>query len=81
MCSIDDSDFCSIQTYAWKYISGPAGKLYVKPDDIWEFNDASELCPEIFQSLHHELTRSRVELAEGVRPAFDLANALAYGVE
>lgn len=80
-CRLDDLDFCALQTYAWKYISGPAGKLYVKPDDIWEYNDASELCPDVFQSIHHELTGALVMLADGVRPEFDLPDALAFGVE
>ena len=79
--TLDELEFCAIQTYAWKYISGPAGKLFVKPDDIWEYNDASELCPEVFQALHQELTRSLVSLGDGLRPEFDLPDALAFGVE
>ena len=41
----------SIVTHDWKMIRGAGKKLFVRPDDLWEFNDVHELCSGVVAEL------------------------------
>ena len=50
-----------IRTPAWQMLVTGTGKdrscqLFSKPDDRWESNDISKLCPDVLQQLLEELT-------------------------
>jgi hypothetical protein len=80
-CQCDESDHAAIQTHAWKYISGPASHLYLRPDDYWEFNDVASLCPGIMKDLQNQLGNAIESLQKGRRPDFQLTDEMAFGVE
>ena len=81
VCSVAEQPFCAIQTCHWKYVSGPHPALYVKPDDIWEFNDVLELCPSIASQLSDALEFGKNELNNGRVPKFEFGEEVAFGVE
>ena len=70
-----------MQTRCWKLIKTAASRLYVKPDDCWEFNNVSQLCPRVAEELEQELDKALESLAAGTQPQFDLSDVLAFGVE
>ncbi len=80
-CRLGDNDVHALQTQAWKFISGPSKKLYVRPDDIWEFNDTSALCLRVAEQMQRVLEEVLEQLSNGDAPEFQLPDALAYGVE
>ena len=80
-CHSQDARYAAIQTHAWKYISGPASHLFVRPDDYWEFNDVAALCPGVAMDLERQLGQAMESLRIGQRPDFELAEDLAFGVE
>jgi arylsulfatase A-like enzyme len=43
--------------------SSCGGELYVRPDDRWEANDVAKLCPEIVESLSHQMDESLQQLS------------------
>ena len=54
----------SLRTPAW-HLRKPAAsetgtaqaELYAKPDDLWEFNDVANRCPQVIENLSDELER------------------------
>lgn len=78
---VEDVIQYSLQTASWKYLSGTSRQLFVKPDDIWEFNDVSDLCSQVANDLELQLTSAIEHLTEGRIQDFELSDALAFGVE
>ena len=70
-----------IQTHGWKLIVGNSKQLFVRPDDIWEYNDVANLCAEIVLDLEEQLVHVRGQLEAGIRPQLTLPDELAYGIE
>ena len=77
----DEAVHYAMQTRCWKLIKTAASRLYVKPDDCWEFNNVSQLCPRVAEELEQELDKALESLAAGTQPQFDLSDVLAFGVE
>ena len=61
----DDQRHFSIQTQSWKLIVGSSKRLFVRPDDIWEYNDVAELCTEIVEELEVQLHMAIDHLSAG----------------
>ena len=70
-----------IQTQGWKLIVGNSKQLFVRPDDIWEYNDVANLCADIVVDLEKQLVVARSQLQTGSRPQLKLSDELAYGIE
>ncbi len=54
----NDPGAMMIATPAWKLIRGAGRKLYVRPDDLWEFNDVHDRCREIVDKLDAALDQA-----------------------
>jgi len=79
-CHQDDIVQYSIQTQAWKLINGSSLQLYVKPDDMWDYNNVLSLCRPVAESLEQEIEAAVAKLADGIQPTFELSDALAFGM-
>jgi len=71
----------SIQTHKWKLIRGNSKKLFVRPDDRWEYNDVAGLCSEISQKLEETLDICLRQLTANERLRIELSSDLAFGIE
>ncbi|MEM9410217.1 MAG: hypothetical protein AAGA30_03835 [Planctomycetota bacterium] len=78
---IPDQDWLTVHTCHWKYNSGPHPSLYVKPDDLWEYNDVMGLCPEIGEQLAAFLLSAHQDLRLGRSLAFNFTDEVAFGVD
>jgi arylsulfatase A-like enzyme len=58
--SAEDSDDDRIDT-----LDAKGSELFVRPDDRWEANDVSKLCPEIAEELRNAALRVRQTLSAG----------------
>ena len=77
----EDFESCSIQTQSWKLIVGPAKQLFVRPDDVWDYNDVADLCVDLAAELETQLAAARKQIESGQRPQLELSNELAFGIE
>lgn len=74
------NDRRAIRTPAWAMIAhqeaddSNSWELFTKPDDRWESNDVSELCPEIVQELSVELKQFEQRARNGERLPTQLSN-------
>ena len=80
-CQLEGANHFAIQTASWKYLAGASRQLFVKPDDIWEYNDVAELCQQVAEELDEQLVCAVGKLKDGGTPKFRLQDALAFGVE
>lgn len=60
----NDSGAMMIATSAWKLIRGAGRKLYVRPDDLWEFNDVHDRCRTIVDKMDAALDQAIDRLRE-----------------
>ena len=81
MTDEDSASAYSIQTHGWKLVTGNSKQLFVRPDDLWEYNDVANLCPDVVTALESQLQDSIDQLALGKKPELDLAAELAFGIE
>lgn len=79
-CHQDDAVQYAIQTHSWKLINGTSLQLFVKPDDMWDYNNVLSLCRPVAELLEQELEGAVAKLADGVQPEFELSDALAFGM-
>lgn len=82
VCDSEFANYQSIQTHGWKLISGAKQQLFVRPDDCWEVNEISSLCPAIVEELSRLLAAGIVRLEAG--QSFlenELPDHLAFGLD
>lgn len=77
----DTTSVYAIQTQGWKLVTGNSKQLFVRPDDLWEYNDVANRCPDVVTALECQLQLSIQQLAAGSKPELDLAADLAFGIE
>lgn len=55
----------AIRTPAWFLRAGDPPELFAKPDDHWEVNDVTSLCPEVTECLRDALAQYEQTLSAG----------------
>lgn len=82
VCHSEFANCQSIQTQSWKFVNGAKQQLFVRPDDCWEVNEVSSLCPSIVEELSGLLSTgiARLEAGEPVLEN-ELPDHLAFGLE
>lgn len=79
--SVGENEQRAIRTPAWAMIAhqdvdgSNSRELYTKPDDRWESNDVSELCPEVVQELSAELEQFEQRARDRERLPRQLSNS------
>ena len=82
ICHSDFSSYQSIQTHSWKFITGSKQQLFVRPDDCWEVNEVSSLCPSIVEDLSRLLSTGIARMSAGESLLDnELPDHLAFGLE
>ena len=72
----------SIQTHAWKLIRSKMGgvQLFAKPDDRYEVNDVSNLCPDIIRKLMVVMDYLLERRGTQAETTVNLSSDLALGI-
>ena len=72
----------AIRTPAWFLRAGDPPKLFAKPDDRWEVNDVTSLCPEVTECLRDALAQYEQTLSSGrIADLPALSDILVNGLE
>ncbi|MBU4273442.1 MAG: sulfatase-like hydrolase/transferase [Planctomycetes bacterium] len=72
----------AIRTPAWFFLAGDPPKLFAKPDDRWEVNDVTSLCPEVTECLRDALAQYEQTLSAGrIADLPALSDILVNGLE
>ena len=70
LVAVGCDDARAIRTDDWTLRRAAAdapAQLFVRPDDRWEANDVSALCPEVVDDLEHRLAERTASMASGAK--------------
>lgn len=66
LCMLSETDR-AIRTPAWFLRLGERPELYAKPDDRWEVNNVTSLCPDMVERLEEALANYEAAISGGER--------------